>query len=71
VRLPFTDVSALAGGGNHTTHDADGTWYSCGGNQYGQLGDGLSTPAKQPFIILSRATAISSTAADAVASVGS
>jgi alpha-tubulin suppressor-like RCC1 family protein len=48
VRLPFTDVSALAGGGNHATYDADGTLYSCGGNQYGQLGDGSTQPSTTP-----------------------
>jgi alpha-tubulin suppressor-like RCC1 family protein len=48
VRLPFTDVSALAGGGDHATYDSGGTLYSCGGNQYGQLGDGSTQTSTTP-----------------------
>jgi alpha-tubulin suppressor-like RCC1 family protein len=48
VRLPFADVSALAGGGDHATYDAGGTLYSCGGNEYGQLGDGSKQPSTTP-----------------------
>ncbi len=40
VELPFADVSTLAGAGDHATYDADGTLYSCGNGQYGDLGDG-------------------------------
>jgi alpha-tubulin suppressor-like RCC1 family protein len=40
VELPFANVTALAGAGGHSIFDADGTLYSCGNNQYGQLGDG-------------------------------
>jgi alpha-tubulin suppressor-like RCC1 family protein len=48
VRLPFSDVSALAGAGDHATFDADGTVYSCGNNQYGQLGDGSTKYSQKP-----------------------
>jgi alpha-tubulin suppressor-like RCC1 family protein len=40
VKLPFSDVTTLAGGANHATYDAHGTVYSCGDNKYGELGDG-------------------------------
>jgi alpha-tubulin suppressor-like RCC1 family protein len=40
VRLPFAHVTVLAGAGDHATYDDDGTLYSCGNNQYGQLGNG-------------------------------
>jgi alpha-tubulin suppressor-like RCC1 family protein len=48
VELPFTGVSTLAGAGEHATYDADGTVYSCGDNQYGQLGDGSTTFSVTP-----------------------
>jgi hypothetical protein len=48
VRLPFNDVTALAGGGNHATYDDGGILYSCGGNQYGQLGDGSTQSSTTP-----------------------
>jgi alpha-tubulin suppressor-like RCC1 family protein len=48
VRLPFSDVTALAGAGDHATFDADGTVYSCGNNQYGQLGDGSTQYSQKP-----------------------
>jgi len=48
VRLPFSDVSVVAGGGNHATYDAGGALFSCGGNQYGQLGDGTTQPSTTP-----------------------
>jgi alpha-tubulin suppressor-like RCC1 family protein len=40
VKLPFTQVTTLAGGGDHATYDANGILYSCGTNEYGQLGNG-------------------------------
>jgi alpha-tubulin suppressor-like RCC1 family protein len=48
VRLPFADVSTLAGAGGHATYDADGTLYSCGTNQFGDLGDGGTDPSVTP-----------------------
>jgi alpha-tubulin suppressor-like RCC1 family protein len=42
TELPSTlsDVTTLASGDSHATYDAGGTIYSCGNNQYGELGDG-------------------------------
>ncbi|HEY1916293.1 MAG TPA: hypothetical protein VGH27_12035 [Streptosporangiaceae bacterium] len=48
VELPFSDVTALAGAADHATYDAGGTVYSCGGNQYGELGDGTITSSTTP-----------------------
>jgi alpha-tubulin suppressor-like RCC1 family protein len=48
VELPFSDVTTLAGGADHATYDAGGTVYSCGGNQYGELGDGTTTSSDTP-----------------------
>jgi alpha-tubulin suppressor-like RCC1 family protein len=48
VELPFANVTALAGAGGHSIFDADGTLYSCGNNQYGQLGDGRPQYSKTP-----------------------
>jgi alpha-tubulin suppressor-like RCC1 family protein len=48
VRLPFADVSTLAGAAGHATYDAGGTLYSCGGNQYGELGDGTTSDSETP-----------------------
>lgn len=51
VELPFTDVTALAGAGDHAVYDADGTVYSCGGNGYGDLGDGSTTSSSIPVAV--------------------
>lgn len=48
VRLPFWDVTALAGGGSHVTYDAHGMLYSCGANRYGELGDGTTASSTTP-----------------------
>jgi alpha-tubulin suppressor-like RCC1 family protein len=48
VRLPFWDVTALAGGGSHVTYDAHGTLYSCGANRYGELGDATTASSTTP-----------------------
>jgi alpha-tubulin suppressor-like RCC1 family protein len=48
VKLPFSDVTTLAGAADHATYDADGTVYSCGSNQYGELGDGTTTSSTTP-----------------------
>ncbi len=50
VRLPLSDVTALAGASNHALYDAGGTVYACGQNLDGDLGDrsmrGSRTPVK-------------------------
>jgi alpha-tubulin suppressor-like RCC1 family protein len=48
VQLPFSDVTTLAGAAQHATFDADGTVYSCGENQYGELGDGTFVSSTAP-----------------------
>jgi alpha-tubulin suppressor-like RCC1 family protein len=69
---PGLDYRTLATGGNTSyAISTAGSVYAWGNGLVGQLGDGLSTPAKRPVMILAKATTISSTAADAVASVGS
>jgi alpha-tubulin suppressor-like RCC1 family protein len=50
VKLPLSDVTAVAGAANHALYDADGTVYACGTNGEGELGDGSrrnsATPVK-------------------------
>ncbi len=48
VQLPLSDVTAVAGAAQHTSYDAGGTLYSCGGNHVGQLGDGGTTSSHVP-----------------------
>lgn len=51
VELPFTDVTTMAGAGDHALYDSDGTVYACGGNENGDLGDGSTTPSKTPVTV--------------------
>jgi alpha-tubulin suppressor-like RCC1 family protein len=44
----LSGVTALAGAADHATYDAGGTLYSCGTNQYGELGDGRLRSSKTP-----------------------
>ncbi len=50
VKLPLSDVTAVAGAANHALYDAHRTVYACGDNSAGDLGDGStrnsSTPVK-------------------------
>jgi alpha-tubulin suppressor-like RCC1 family protein len=48
VKLPLSQVTALAGASNHVLYDADGTVYSCGGNGAGDLGDGSRRSSATP-----------------------
>jgi alpha-tubulin suppressor-like RCC1 family protein len=48
VRVPLSDVTALAGAGGHAVYDADGTVYSCGNNRDGVLGDGRKYASEVP-----------------------
>jgi alpha-tubulin suppressor-like RCC1 family protein len=48
VELPFDHVSTLAGAAGHATYDVDGTLYSCGVNQYGELGTGTTHATQSP-----------------------
>jgi alpha-tubulin suppressor-like RCC1 family protein len=46
VRLPFADVTALAGASNHAVYDAGGVLYSCGDDKAGALGAGAGAPSQ-------------------------
>jgi alpha-tubulin suppressor-like RCC1 family protein len=48
VRLPFSDVTTLAGASNHALYDAGGTVYACGQNLDGALGDGSMRSSTKP-----------------------
>jgi alpha-tubulin suppressor-like RCC1 family protein len=48
VRLPFSDVTAIAGAGGHTVVDAHGRVYSCGNNTAGELGNGSTKSSDVP-----------------------
>ena len=48
VRLPFFNVTTLAGASNHALYDADGTVYACGQNLEGSLGDGSMSNSTRP-----------------------
>jgi len=48
VELPFSNVTAMAGGGSHAIYDANGTLYSCGSGQAGELGDGNTRNSNVP-----------------------
>jgi alpha-tubulin suppressor-like RCC1 family protein len=48
VELQLSDVTTLAGAANHATYDAGGTLYSCGSNQYGELGNGNKQSSTTP-----------------------
>jgi alpha-tubulin suppressor-like RCC1 family protein len=52
VKLPLTDVTALAGAGDHAIYDADGTVVACGRNRNGDLGDGTTTPSMTPVAVV-------------------
>ena len=48
VRLPLSDVTALAGASNHALYDAGGTVYACGQNLDGDLGDHSMRSSRTP-----------------------
>jgi len=67
VKLPLAHVTLLAGAADHATYDAGGTLYSCGGNGYGDLGDGSTKSSAKPV----KVTGLSGTSVTAlVASYG-
>ena len=51
--LSFSGVTTLAGAADHATYDANGTLYSCGTNQYGELGNGSFKSSKTPIQVSS------------------
>ena len=52
VELPFTDVTAIAGAGDHALYDSRGSVYACGDNHFGDLGDGSTNPSKTPVAVV-------------------
>jgi alpha-tubulin suppressor-like RCC1 family protein len=62
VRLPFTHVTAAAGASDHAIYDAHGKLYTCGTNDYGELGDGSYktsyTPVRVRHLSGARITAL-------------
>jgi alpha-tubulin suppressor-like RCC1 family protein len=48
VRLPLTQVTALAGASNHALYDSNGTVYACGQNLQGDLGTGSMAGTTTP-----------------------
>jgi alpha-tubulin suppressor-like RCC1 family protein len=76
VKLPFRDVTALAGAANHAVYDAAGVLYSCGTNSSGVLGAGANAPgdAESPVRVKklsgSKVTALVSSFEDAGALLG-
>jgi alpha-tubulin suppressor-like RCC1 family protein len=51
VRLPFSQVTALAGASNHALYDAGGKVYTCGQNIDGDLGDGNRRNSMTPVLV--------------------
>jgi alpha-tubulin suppressor-like RCC1 family protein len=51
VRLPFSNVTTLAGASNHALYDADSTVYGCGQNLEGSLGDGSMHNSTRPVLV--------------------
>jgi alpha-tubulin suppressor-like RCC1 family protein len=49
--LPLTDVTLASGAGDHMLYYSQGQLYACGGNQYGDLGDGTTTSSTTPVLV--------------------
>jgi alpha-tubulin suppressor-like RCC1 family protein len=61
VKLPFTDVTTLAGASDHASYDSGGTVYSCGANDQGELGDGSTASSMVPVKVTGLNDALVST----------
>jgi alpha-tubulin suppressor-like RCC1 family protein len=48
VKLPLTDVTAMAGAGDHALYVSHGALFACGANNDGDLGDGTTTASSKP-----------------------
>jgi alpha-tubulin suppressor-like RCC1 family protein len=51
VKLPLPDVTLATGAGGHASYYAAGHIYSCGQNQFGQLGNGSTRDSKTPRVV--------------------
>ena len=52
VELPLTNVTAAAGAGDHASYVSNGAVYSCGHNDYGELGDSPAVPSSTPVPVV-------------------
>ncbi len=52
VRLPFAQVTAVAGAFDHALYDAKGQVWACGLNSLGELGDGTFRPSSVPVKVI-------------------
>lgn len=51
VKLPFSNVSLVAGASAHAIFDVNGVLYACGANQYGATGTGKTGPSFTPALV--------------------
>jgi alpha-tubulin suppressor-like RCC1 family protein len=51
-KLPLTDVTEASGAGLHALFYAGGKLYGCGGNASGELGNGTTTTASEPTLVV-------------------
>jgi alpha-tubulin suppressor-like RCC1 family protein len=69
--LPFSDVTAATGAGQHASFVADGQLYSCGSGKDGELGTGNTASSTVPVpVALSDVSELSSSYADTAALLG-
>jgi alpha-tubulin suppressor-like RCC1 family protein len=70
-KLPFTDVTALVGAGDHALYVSNGKLYACGDNRHGDLGTGTKKPSHVPVVVpLSGVTAVTASWGNSGAVVG-
>jgi alpha-tubulin suppressor-like RCC1 family protein len=51
TRLPFVNVTAIAGAGGHASYESNGVLLACGGNAGGVLGDGSTVSSTTPVTV--------------------
>ena len=51
VKLPFSDVTDVAGAAGHAIYLSHGHAVGCGANLFGELGDGTNTPSSTPVAV--------------------
>ena len=71
VKVPLSDVTAIAGAGDHSLIVSDGTLYACGANGAGDLGIGSTTAHYSPVALgLSGVTSVYASWENSAALVG-